>query len=140
MRSVMTRVLILCPLLLSLPALAQVYSWQDANGKTHFGDKIPKRYEKTGKAVPLKPSNAMPIKANNNAREPALKHVDIYPKKAKSNSRKNTSKSSACQKKIAEYERNSRCFASCRIGNNSYLNTRCVQLKGCKNMRKPHCD
>lgn len=32
---------VICSLMLSLAAQAEVYKWVDANGKTHFGDKVP---------------------------------------------------------------------------------------------------
>lgn len=119
------------------PSAAQVYSWQDEQGKMHFGDTIPERYQQQSVTIKLNPSNAIPLNATNQAREPALKNVNIYPDK--SQTKRHSSKSSNCKAQIAEYQRNSRCFASCRIGSNNYLNNRCIKLKGCKNMRKPHC-
>ena len=32
---------VICSLLFSFAAQAEVYKWVDANGKTHFGDKVP---------------------------------------------------------------------------------------------------
>lgn len=126
-------------LLFASCSYGDIYTWQDQHGKTHYGDAVPARYQEKAKAIEVSNSNSMPLKATNQAREPSLKNVNIYPKKAKAK-KTPKSKTRACQIKKARYEENSRCFASCRFGSNHYLNGRCVKLKGCVNISKPDCD
>lgn len=46
------RFLTLFLLLLALPALAQIYSWRDENGVTHYSDKKPSEQQQVEKVTP----------------------------------------------------------------------------------------
>jgi hypothetical protein len=53
----LVRSVLFCFLLLSLAAQAEVYKWVDANGKTHFGDKVPESTRVETLNLPSAPSS-----------------------------------------------------------------------------------
>ena len=41
-------------LVLAFPVQAEIYKWIDEKGKTHFGDRVPEKYQKKADNVELK--------------------------------------------------------------------------------------
>ena len=51
---------VICSLLFSFAAQAEVYKWVDANGKTHFGDKVPESAKVETLNLPNSPRSNQP--------------------------------------------------------------------------------
>ena len=51
---------VFCSLLLSVVAQAEVYKWVDADGKTHFGDKVPESAKVEKLNLPSSPRTSQP--------------------------------------------------------------------------------
>jgi hypothetical protein len=51
---------IICSLLFSFAAQAEVYKWVDADGKTHFGDKVPESTKVETINLPTSPRSSQP--------------------------------------------------------------------------------
>lgn len=124
---------------------AEIFTWKDENGKTHFGDKVPEKYKDNNTEVEVGPVNsADPEKtvkrktAYNPGPSPGYYDPKVAtPPKAKPQS---------CAEKKAAYQRAKACFDGCRtfeydrnLGRKvGHMNAQCASRCG-PNKSKPNC-
>jgi hypothetical protein len=143
--------LFLVLLFLAFPVQAEIYKWVDENGKTHFGDRVPEKYQEKADNVELKmhqPTEEDIAEAEN--RNAALTNSR---KLMETSNRSTRTSSSAPRKKtrqyasdydrqMSEYRQSKSCFSACQvtrpksphIGGTYLDNSACGH---CTNAKKP---
>ena len=106
-------------LVFSLPAHAEIFKWVDENGKVHYGDRVPERYQKRADNVELEMRNPTADDvAEAEARNEAIRKSRISMESAqRSSRRKSTSRSGASDTRAPaqSYRSAQACFASCVV-------------------------
>ena len=126
-------------ILICSPAMSEIYTWVDNNGKKHFGDSIPKKYQDQGSEYEVSKTNSsQAVKTEKiTVYRPS---ADVYSRDTKSD--KNLEdylpkpKEKSCKELKDEHLMNKSCFAACRSGNNGNVGGACSH---CTNTRKPKC-
>ncbi len=129
----------LCLLSVSQLLYAEVFTWVDENGKTHYGDRIPEQYKEQADEVEVN-VNTMPLKENNDASKDILKTE----KKSSSSSRNNynnQTKAQTCEQQKAAYEASKQCFERCYASQGGGLYGGGVNAAkcSCTDAKKPKC-
>ena len=138
-------------LVLAFPVQAEIYKWVDENGKTHFGDRVPEKYQKKAGNVEVKihqPTEEDIAEAENRNAElinsrMLMETSNRSTRTSQSATRRKTKQySSDYDRQMSEYRESKSCYASCQVrrpksprGSGSYLdNSACGH---CKNVSKP---
>lgn len=135
--------LLLATCFCSVLANAQVYSWTDEEGNTHYGDKVPEQYHSQSKditdevqdkvnvtdTVEKQPSSS----ANNNSNLNAT-----TAKSAQQSLSGSTAKDSSCAGQWSRYRAAQACFESCSevMAGGGKNNSKCGH---CEDIGKPNC-
>ena len=136
---------------LAFPVQAEIYKWVDENGKTHFGDRVPEKYQKKAGKVEVKihqPTEQDIAEAENrnaeltNSRK-LMETSNRATRSSRSTPRKKTKQyASDYDRQMAEYRVSKSCYAACQVRrtkapfqSGSYLdNSACGH---CTNVTKP---
>lgn len=120
-------------------AHSEVYSWVDKDGKKHFGQEVPKEYQKQSKTVDVKPVNSM--QATEVTEPPPQKPArQTYPP-YNSPQNDNSQNLSSCEQQKRAYENSVSCFARCKNNGDGERYVNNVAACGrCQDMKKPSCD
>jgi hypothetical protein len=111
-------------IVLACPAQAEIFKWVDENGKTHFGDRVPEKYQQKAANVELKihqPTEADIAEAEKRNSEfissrKSMESTQKSLRTARSTSRKKSGQSASGQGgKMAEYQQSKACFAACQV-------------------------
>jgi hypothetical protein len=143
--------LIIVGLSLANPASAQIYSWVDENGKTHFGDRVPEKYKKQSEDLTeetsvnnvsdaVEPRQPVYIPDQKNRTSTSLNSS------SKTNSQQ-PSNSNSCQAQWAAYRSAEACYNQCAQnysnnvpGSHGQTYTRNTSACGrCRDAKKPSC-
>ena len=115
----MFRVLILIILMLVFPVIqAQIYTWVDEDGVTHFGDKVPEQYQQKSDNVEV--DTSQPTEAEVKEAQDRVRRMNDYQpqkthkKPASKRVDKKNNYSSDYERKMAEYRESQACFARCQ--------------------------
>lgn len=137
MKIQLSKILMLCFLFATANAHSEVYSWVDKDGKKHFGEAVPKEYQKQSKAIDVKPVNSMQATDITNApQQPNKQSTPVFVSPQNDNSQNTNS----CEQRKRAYENSVMCFARCR--NNGEGGTRVNNVSGCskcQDLKKPDC-
>jgi hypothetical protein len=102
----------------STAAQAEIFQWKDENGRIHFGEEVPAKYQKAAKQVETGKLNTMPAQKTD-ARPPTASTPEgpaaeapaaVPPPTAQSDSER-------CAQAMARYQESQACFARFRIAN-----------------------
>lgn len=129
---------------------AEIFTWKDENGKTHFGDKVPEKYKDNNSEVEIGAVNSADPEKTRKTKGPGwfTRKPEGKSKPAQSATEKPAAKApKTCAEKKAAYARSEACFEQCRLytydqyGNRrpSGMNSVCAAQNGCQNMKKPDC-
>jgi hypothetical protein len=111
-------------MILALPAQAEIYKWVDEKGKTHFGDRVPEKYQKKADNVEVtirQPTQEEIAEAKNRNAELAnsrmmMESSNRSTRKSKGTSRKKKQQyASDYDRKMAEYREARACFSACQV-------------------------
>ncbi len=121
-------------MLVAVGAKSDIYSWVDEDGKKHFGDKVPKKYQNQANPVALsvhKPSSEEIKAAEDRYRESRKvtrriergrkaadlqRQLPVLPsRKAKTETAPKTQFQDEHEQKLAEYNESVKCFELCRV-------------------------
>ena len=122
-------------------AAAQIYSWVDEQGKTHYGDRVPQKYQSKGDAITLSPHNSVDLGTSALPPTPA-RRASHSPKRASSYSKPTQQKGkrkqakSACEAQKQAYKMSKACFSQCRMHGGGINKAMCTS---CRDMKRPSC-
>ena len=122
----MHRLLPILMLVAALPAQAEIFKWIDESGRTHFGEVVPDKYQKSATSLAPQPTNTI---EGANLRGPGIKPTATAPA--------TPPEPSAADKCLAEQERYRKsqdCLAAHRNANGSF---RPEVLQNCEDVPKP---
>jgi hypothetical protein len=135
MKSQLAKLLMLCLLFTFSSAHCEIYSWVDKDGKKHFGEEVPKQYQKQSKTIEAKPVNSIPAPA---VIPPAQTNKRTAPVFVSNDSPPNTN---SCEQQKRAYEESVMCYASCKNNGNGGGRVNNVSACGkCQDLKKPSCE
>ena len=137
MKTQLSKILIFCFLFAFVSAHSEIYSWVDKDGKKHFGEQVPKEYQKQSKAIDVKPVNSMQATDVTNApQQPTKQSAPVFV----SPQNDNTQNTNSCEQQKRAYENSVMCFARCRNNGEGagYVNNVSGCSK-CQDLKKPDC-
>ena len=135
--------------LLATPAMAEMYKWVDENGKTHFGDSVPLKYQqqadKLNKAVaPTDQQKAEAAEAASRTKALAReydyrnheKNIEKLKRaeQGKETAEKDEPKPGSCAAKLKAYHESASCFNRYRNANGSL---KAEAYEKCKDVPSP---
>jgi hypothetical protein len=138
-------------MVLAFPVQAEIYKWVDENGKTHFGDRVPEKYQQKAGNVEVKihqPTEEDIAEAEDRNSElinsrMLMESSNRSTSTSRSAPRKKTRQyASDYDRQMAEYRESKSCYAACqvrtpkspRVGGTYLDNSACGH---CKNVTKP---
>lgn len=121
-------------------ASAEVYTWVDENGKKHYGDSVPAKYQTQSKTVDTNDINTIQSVDPQHYAEPDYGAAqndgsDARSKLIKSNepaSRQNDS----CEQQLEAFKRSQACYGQCGLVGGGINKARCSH---CVDLKKPNC-
>ena len=116
-------------------AHSEIYSWVDKDGKKHFGEEVPKQYQKQSKTIEVKPVNSIPATDVTTAQPQTNKRA--APVFVANDNSQNTD---SCEQQKRAYEDSVMCYASCK--NNGHGGGRVNNVSACgkcQDLKKPAC-
>lgn len=100
-------------------AAAEIYQWTDENGKRHFGESIPQRYQEAGGPMTLTPANVLPSKTSAPASAQTGSAPAALPVSTEQRLESTPTDSNDCQEAMRRYQESVACFESFRNQNGS---------------------
>lgn len=138
MKNQTAKFLILCFLFAFASAHSEIYSWVDKDGKKHFGEEVPKEYQKQSKTIDVKPVNSMQATEITEAPPQPIKQSRPAYSSPEDNTPQNTN---SCEQQKQAYENSVLCYTRCKNNGDGtgYVNN--VAACGhCQDLKKPDCD
>jgi hypothetical protein len=136
-------------------SVAEIYSWVDEKGKTHYGDKIPQQYRDSSQEVDVKKPNGYEKTISPPPPKSPTAIIEPHPpKKQKRQPAKKKSEQLTCEEKYQAFKAQEKCFSSCpnwlRITYRQRTKTmvkempnpryeECLKRKECKDIKYPEC-
>jgi hypothetical protein len=111
-------------LVIAFPAQAEIYKWVDEKGKTHFGDRVPEKYQKKADNVEVnirQPTEEEIAEAEKRNAELAnsTRLMETSNRSTRSSSGTSSKKTrqyaSEYDRKMAEYRESQMCYAACQV-------------------------
>jgi hypothetical protein len=145
---------------LSTHVVAEVVSWVDNKGRTHYGDRVPDEYRSKSEKVKVQSLNSMPLTETNKRLIKVYGPIRSAPKKNRKKSKIQTASSKpyqqmTCSQKKAAYNKAKACYSICRVSptraktgspyvlgeilGKGGMDGGCVARQGCQNLPPPNC-
>ncbi len=138
MKNQLAKFLMLCFLFSFTSAHSEIYSWVDKDGKKHFGEEVPKEYQKQSKAIDVKPVNRMQATEITEAPQQSIKQSHPAYTSPEDNP---SQKTDGCEQQKQAYENSVLCYASCKNNGDGIAYVNNVASCGhCQDLKKPDCD
>jgi hypothetical protein len=124
-------------------AWSQVYSWVDENGRKHFGDRIPQKYQDQAAEVEMGETNSSqavvsrPRSSSQSGNRSRSTSGSGSPSPSEVDSSSGSADLDSCEAQQAAYSRAQSCWAQCRKGGK--INAARSACRSCENIKKPRC-
>lgn len=129
----MKRLLPALLLLAALPVQAEIYKWVDEKGRTHFGEVVPEKFQKSATPMAAQPLNTIQGSALRGPSRPASPASD-EPERQAAEVERPLTEAERCRAEQERYSRSQACFARYRNANGSL---RSDAAENCENVPQP---